>query len=232
MNNLYDEITIRIRPIEGTIRVEEHTGGVVSVKTISPDGLLACIAKGAKESKAIRSGFLPGNCVSYDVSNRHKTVALWIPPGHVDLTYHKTVYERFPMPAMAFSFKLDASGRTSGHRMAVIADGAPAPGTQVYAYPFSNVSQNGDICVGAANSLPAYRGTRALGTLPYHILSLPNNDHGYSRSNNRMGLTYRDLLEHLRDKEPQYYYGHVLLPRGATLQGFIDNNMGGKTNGR
>ena len=231
MDRKFEEITIKVRPVDGVIQVEEHTGKVVAVKNISPDGLVACFEKGIKESKTIKSGFLPDNCISYDVSNKNKDVSLWIPPGYIDFTYHKTVYEHFPMPAMAFGFRLDTSGRTSHHRMAVIADGVPSPKTQAYVYPFSNVYKNGGICIGAANSLPSYKDTRALGTLPYLILSLPNNDHEFSRSNNRQKLPYRELLEHLKDKDPQYYYGHVLIPRDAALQDFIDNKMGGTGNG-
>lgn len=225
MSNLYDEITIRIRPIDGTITVEEHTGNIVLVKNVSPDDLLKCFEKGIKESKNIRSGFLPENCISHDVRDWYKTVTLWIPSGHIDLTYHKTVYEHFPLPAMAFSFTVNADGRTSNHRMAIIADETPTPKTRLYVYPFSNVYDDSRICIGAANSLPLYKNLRTLGTLPYHILRLPNNDHMFSRCNNKQKLVYRDLLEHLKAKEASYYYEHVLIPMEASMQDFIDDNI-------
>jgi len=222
---LYDEITIRIRPVDGAIIVEEHTGNVVSVKNISPEDIVACLEKGLKESKTIQSGFLPSNCLSYDVNDKYKTVALWIPPGYIDLTYHKTVYERFPLPSMAFSFHLDSRGKTSKHRMVIVADETPSPKTPLYMYPFSNVYPNSEICTGAANSLPVYKDVRTLGTLPYHILRLPNNDHMFSRSNNKPKMLYRDLLELLKDKEPSYYYEHILIPMNAGLQDFIDDKI-------
>ena len=226
MDKLLDEITIRIRPMDGSIIVEERKNNIVAVKAIAPDSLMECLEKGIKESKEIKSGFLPENCISYKVSDRNKVVALWIPPGYVDFTYHKTLYERFPMPAMAFSFCLNASGKTTSHRMAVIGYSAPKPDTQVYAYPFSNVYATSEICIGAANSLPVHKNIRSLGTLPYHILRLPNNDHMFSQNNNKMRLMYRDLLEHLKDKEPEYYYEHILIPAGAVLQDFIDEKWG------
>jgi hypothetical protein len=226
-SKFYDEVTIRVRPIDGLIRVEERTGNVVAVKNISPNDLIACLEKGVKESKTINSGFLPENCISYDVNNKYKTVALWIPPGYVDFTYHNTVYEHFPLPAMALSFTINAHGRTYNHRMAIIADEMPAPKTQLYVYPFSNVYANSGICVGTANSLPVYKNIRTLGTLPYLILSLPNNDHNFSRTDNAPKLLYRDLLELLKNKEPSYYYEHILIPRNATLQDFIENKLGG-----
>ena len=225
MSKPYDEITIRVRPVDGTIKVEERAGGIVSVKSISRDDLVNCLVKGIKESKTIRSGFLPENCISYDVSDRYKTVALHIPSGYVDITYHKTLYERFPLPAMVFSITLDSDGKTSMHRMAVVADEKPAPKTQVYLYPFSNVYDNSAICIGAANSLPRYKDIRTLGSLPYHILQLPNNDHQFSRTNNIPKLPYRDLLEHLKGKDPLYYYEHILIPMNTDLQCFIDNKI-------
>jgi len=227
MNILYDEITVRIRPLEGTVIVEEHTGNAISVKNICPDDLLKCFEKGMKETKSISSGFLPDNCISYEVSNLSKILTLWIPPGHIDCIYHKTVYERFPMPAMAFSITVGSNGRTSAHRLTVIADEPPTPKTPLYLYPFSNVYDDGGICIGAANVLPLYKNIRPLGTLPYHILGLPNNDHQFAIRNNKQKLSYRDLLEHLKDKDPSYYYEHVLIPNGAVLQDFISEDKKG-----
>ena len=38
---------------------------------------------------------------------------------------------------------------------------------------------------------------------------------------NRLRMEYRDLLEHLKDKDPSYYYSDVLIPNGKTLKDFI-----------
>ena len=225
MHNHFDEITVRIRPLDATIAVEERIGDAVMYKNISHDDLMNCIKKSVKEAKTIRSGFLPENCISYDVSDNAKTVVVYAPPCRMDFTYHKTVYERFPLPAMAFKMSVDSFGRTSDHMLAVVADETPSPKTRVYKYPFSNVYETGLICTGAANSLPAYRDVRTLGTLPRLIMSFPNNDHMYSQNKNRQNLLYRDLLELLKDKEPSYYYEHILVPTGGTLQGFIDGRI-------
>ena len=34
-------------------------------------------------------------------------------------------------------------------------------------------------------------------------------------------MEYRELLNHLKDKEPAYYYTDVLVPNGKTLKDFI-----------
>ncbi len=41
----------------------------------------------------------------------------------------------------------------------------------------------------------------ALASLPTFLLSIPNGDHSFNALNNKLGLQYRDLLEHLKDKD-------------------------------
>lgn len=52
-------------------------------------------------------------------------------------------------------------------------------------------------------------------------MSMPNNDDYYTTNNNRQKAEFRDLLEHLKDKDPSYYYSDVLIPNGDTLETFI-----------
>ena len=103
--------------------------------------------------------------------------------------------------------------------MGVVEEGRITPASKMYCYPFSNV--NGyRMCTGG-NTLPSYESLHGIHTLPYLILSMPNNDDYYSPQNNRQGLEFRDLLEQLKDKDPGYYYSDVLIPNGDTLQDFI-----------
>lgn len=50
---------------------------------------------------------------------------------------------------------------------------------------------------------------------------MPNNDDNFDVRDNKLKLEYRDLLEHLKDKDPSYYYSDVLIPNGKTLKDFI-----------
>jgi hypothetical protein len=218
-----DKIAITIKPLEETITVAETTGGVTSSKNISHDSLIECFEKGIKDSGRVDSGFLPENCLSVSVMAGIKRFVIWHPFLFADIAYHKTAYENFPIPRMAFRFDLARSGRITGCRVAILADEKPKPDTRVFEWPFSNVYGNGSICIGAANSLPVYKTERALSSLPHFILALPNNDHNFDRGKNRLKLGYRELLEHMEDKEPSYYYEHVLIPKkSVTLGSFID----------
>ena len=91
----------------------------------------------------------------------------------------------------------------------------------MYYYPFSNVSrENGHLCVGA-NVLPIYKKLHKAYHLPAFLLSIPNNMHYYSKSDNKLGLDYRELMEHLKDKDPSYYYSDILVLKKETLGEFI-----------
>jgi len=221
---IYDEVIVRIKPLCEQIQVETRKKGVMSVKNIALQDLIDSLSKSIKESKVISSGFLPENCLSIQVSDDLKSIVLWHPLQHCDYTLFKTTYENFPIPRMVFGFDIDTSGKVKGHRMAIADDERPTVATRLYEYPFSNVYDNTSICIGAANNLPVYEKLPSLASLPNLILSIPNNDHNFKRANNRLHLDYRELLDHLQDKDSAYYYEKVLVPRkdGKTLQDFIN----------
>ena len=43
----------------------------------------------------------------------------------------------------------------------------------------------------------------------------------YDREHNRLKLSHGELLEHLKDKDPAYYYTDILVSNGKTLGDFI-----------
>ena len=50
---------------------------------------------------------------------------------------------------------------------------------------------------------------------------MPNNYDYYKESRTKLNLDYRGLLEHLKDKDSQYYYDNVLVGTDKTLNDFI-----------
>lgn len=216
-----NELRIRIIPEDGQLLVETHTDGIVKCKEIQEDALLDCIKNSIRHNH-VNSGLLPPNCLHIGIdSDGNKSYCLWYPRLYADIRYHETDYPNFPLPRLVFAFQVDMEGKISKCRMGVAADEKPAMDTVMYHYPFSNVSgEDGDICIGA-NALPKYRTPHALASLPALLLSIPNGDHSFNALNNRLGLQYRDLLEHLKGKEPSYYYSDVLIPNGKVLKDFI-----------
>ena len=136
------------------------------------------------------------------------------------MSLYDTSYPHFPIPRLVFSFSLSGEGKVSCCRLGVVADETPTPETVMYHYPFSNVS-GFHLCVGA-NTLPIYKKQYKAHHLPAFLLSIPNNMHSYSKTDNKLGMDYRELMEHLKDKDPSYYYTDILIPNSLTLQNFID----------
>lgn len=143
------------------------------------------------------------------------------PRLRADLSLYKTPYPDFPIPRLVFGFSVGAAdGAVSACRIGVIADETPTPDTIMYRYPFSNVDSSGSLCIGT-NTLPQYKELRKAAGLPALLLSIPNNFDRFDPSDNQLGLEYRDLMQHLKDKEPAYYYTDILIPNGQKLAHFI-----------
>ena len=151
---------------------------------------------------------------------------LWHPKLYADMSVYDTPYPRFPIPRLVFAFSINQKGRVSDSAIGVVADETPTPDTVMYHYPFSNVSEgDGHLCVGA-NTMPAYKKLHKAVNLPAFLLSIPNNMHGYYSTHSKLGLEYRELMEHLKDKDPSYYYTDILIPNGWTLGKFIQERGG------
>lgn len=90
----------------------------------------------------------------------------------------------------------------------------------MFFYPFSNVHPDGKVCTGN-NVLPRYKKLSAMKNFPRYLLGLPDNDDMFSRDKNKKQLNHQELLEHLKDKDPAYYYTDILVPNGRTLGEFI-----------
>ena len=91
----------------------------------------------------------------------------------------------------------------------------------MFHYPFSNVHPNNMVYTGN-NVLPRYKKQTQLRNFPRFLLGLPDNDDMYDSEKNKLHLSHGKLMEHLKDKEPAYYYSDILVPNGKTLQDFIN----------
>jgi len=214
-----DEMIIRIKS-DGDVTVEEIKGGVKSYKAISPDSLLSCINKSLLRG-GVASGLLPRGCLSFKAyDNGNREITMLHEPDSADISYMGTEYKGFPLPRLVFGFTVSDEGRVSNSRLGVIAnDEMVKPETKMYHYPFSNVS-GFHLCTGN-NTFPKCESLHTLASLPYFIMAMPNNNDHFRPSNNKPGLEMRDLMELLKDKQPSYYYEHILLPSGKTLGDFI-----------
>ncbi len=214
-----NEVVIRIRE-DKSVRVEICEDGSARTKVITPETLFECI-KGSIVKEPISTGILPTNivCVKCDDAGMRYAV-LEYQYDRADITYIQTEYKDFPLPRLLFGFKVEHGGRISAVNMGVPALGKLTPDTPMFYYPFSNVATF-SLCTGT-NSLPNIKTLQSLQNLPDLVLSWPDNDDRYNARYNQMNLERRDLMEHLRDKDRQYYYDSVLVPMPkTTLKDFL-----------
>ena len=213
------EMLIRIKE-DGRVMVETESGGVKSFKQITPDSLAECINQSLLRG-AIHTGLLPKNCISFSAyDNGNKEVVLLHAESRADISYFGTEYKNFPLPCLVFGFCITQEGHIVSCKLGVIENSNRIhPNTKMYHYPLSNVS-GFHICTGN-NTFPKCTSLHTLASLPYYILSMPNNNDHFHHSLNKQNMEMRDLLELLKNKEQAFYYSDILLPNGKVLNDFI-----------
>lgn len=211
-----NEIAIRIDKECHSVILEDQENGVITRKEIDPDSLADCIERSI--TLEVKTGLLPPGTLAVNQTDGCTGIAIWHPRRYAEFTYYNTRYERFPLPQLAFSFRLK-NGKLSNCRIGVAHDEPPSLQTRMYHYPFSNVT-GFSLCTGA-NALPAYQTLHQTAHFPDYLLALPNNDDHFNTNCNRPRLGYRELLNRLAGEDPAYYYDHILIPSGQTLSDFL-----------
>lgn len=215
------DVILRLSPTRNTIIVEEQKpGGIAAYREIDPLELYYVINQSYASNDYLDSGFLPEHCLHLSMSATEKYFVLWNPELRADVIYGDREYPNFPIPRMVFGVRVLENGKVAECSMGVVADETPTVDTPMFFYPFSNVHSDDRVCTGN-NVLPRYRKISALRNFPRYLLGLPDNDDMYDREHNRLKLSHGELLEHLKDKDPAYYYTDILVSNGKTLGDFI-----------
>lgn len=216
-----DRLSIHISD-SAEIFVEERKNGIKSCKCISLDDLLVCIKSSIREIKPVYRAVLPKNALFYSCcpETGSFSAAMEYPYNKADITYMNTEYRDFPLPKLVFGFKV-AGKKIKKVYLGITGNGILRESSLMYTYPFSNVSKDFVLCTGG-NALPEIKSPYSLSNMPDYILSLPDNDDYFNIRNNRLELGHRELMEHLADKTPEYYYSDILIPSGKTLADFYE----------
>lgn len=218
--NENDELVIHIQK-DCRIYVETQENGIKSAKYTNADEVLKSLKSSIKFEGRISSGILPQNCIAYSEDMKKcRFVAISFEDRTADIVFEKTEYKNFPLPRLVFGFSISADNRITRVRLGVTEQGRLTPKSKMFIYPFSNVS-GFSLCTGT-NTFPQMKSLHQLNGIPYFILKMPNNYDRYDEDNTKLSLDYRGLLEHLKDKDSQYYYDNVLIDMGKTLSDFIE----------
>ena len=215
-----EELVIHIKN-DSSVFMEIKEGNTVKTKSVSPEALIKAI-KSSLTGRTVKTGLLPQHIlnVTMNTENDSKYVTFEFPDSVADITYMGTEYKNFPLPRLVFGIKISSSGRIEGVNLGVPGLGKLREDTVMYYYPFSNVNRF-SMCTGA-NALPHIKSLTGLENLSRFIISLPDNDDYFDDRHNKLNLSHRDLLEHLKDKDTKYYYDEILIPMPNTsLKDFI-----------
>ena len=215
-----DRLSIHISD-SAEIAVEERRNGIKRIKNISINDLLVCIQSSLREIKPVYHAVLPKNALFYSCcpETGDFSAAIEYPYSKATVTYMATEYPDFPLPKLVFGFRISDKGKIRRVYLGVTENGILRENSKMFVYPFSNVSNNFSLCTGG-NALPAIKSPYSLSNMPDYILSLPDNDDHFKPENNSLHLGHRELMEHLTDKSPEYYYSDILIPSGKTLADF------------
>ena len=217
-----DRVTFTLSPKSPYVDCSWMDGPQVGRKTIEFSAFVKAIQESTPAPTAC-SGLLPPGTISYCESSNHQiTMTVESSDEYADITYFNTRYEHFPLPHLIFQFSFFEGQRVQSVRIGVAERERLRPDSRMFYYPFSNVcAANGRLCVGS-NILPKVSSPHGLNSLPRFLLELPNNDDWFDSTHNKPGCSMRQLLEHLKDKTPDYYESDILIPDGRTLADFID----------
>lgn len=118
-----------------------------------------------------------------------------------DFEYYGNMFEKVGMPRLLFAVVV-LNNIVQGFKIAAVKDRVIKADTEIYYYPFSNVSgPTSFACLGGNNiSKFTIDNTSQLHTMPSVFLAMPNSNDGYSNKN-ESGLEYRPLLEKLSGKK-------------------------------
>ena len=220
-----EDVILRISPSRNTIIVQEQSAsGVVSYREIDPIEFYFALNGSYTTNDYLDSGFLPEHCLHIAMNAAERRYVIWNPELRADVIYGDTEYPDFPLPRLVFSLRVLSDGKVADCSMGVVADETPTESTPMYFYPFSNVYDDERVCTGN-NVLPRYRKLTAIKNFPRYLLGLPDNDDMFTSAHNRLGLDHKALLEHLKDKDPAYYYSDILVPNRRTLGDFITRRL-------
>lgn len=215
-----DELIIHITK-NRDICVETKKNGVSSFKNVDAKSVMECLKTSVDKEASISSGLLPQNCISYAGTDRgDRFVVLSFEEKTADIMLEQTKYTDFPLPRMVIGFSIKVDDSIEKVYLGVTELGRLTPRSKMFVYPFSNVS-GFSLCTGS-NTFPQIKSLHQLNGLPYYILGMPNNYDNYGAHRTKLNIdNYRELFEHLKDKDSQYYYDNVLIDMGKTLSDFI-----------
>ncbi|MEB9892797.1 hypothetical protein P4K96_04205 [Bacillus cereus] len=199
-----NELVIRLRDY-GLPFIEEYQNGIKLGEGMYTHEALAHAILRSSTTDGFATPMLPRGTIRYTEAKGGwvNYCFIEVQPHRRTVYYHEAAIDDVPFPRLIFGFEL--MQREGKHDITKVMLGAledqclPNEDSEVYFYPYTNVTSDFTVCWGGSQ-LPCLDRVSQLTTIPELFFNSPNSDCYYS-SANMSKLPYRELVEKLKGKE-------------------------------
>lgn len=213
----------------------EEDNGIKKERTVTIDSLIMAMKESLTTACVYHSiGEIPFGYYDAEIgSERGKFCAkavMVLPAGKQMMKYEDTYYDA-AIPSLVFDFDV-SDERLSSTQVYVMKNEKPTDKSQLYRYPFGNVSESGTVCWGR-NQLPKIRKLKDLEEIMMLFIQSPCNSDYYRSSMycGHEGVSLRELFEMLKDEE-SYPEDYLVPLKGTKGNVVLGNLMQWKKNNR
>lgn len=200
----------------GMPSIEEFSNGIsLGSGAYSHEAVVSAIMQSLDYS-AIQTPVLPKNTIMYFEGPMKRYVVMEIPAHKRKVFYHSAVLKNVPFPRLVMIFKMQNQQEKlhiqDVYVAAIESNTINIENATINFYPYTNVQNDFSVCWGG-QQLPVVERISQLTTFPDIFFNSPNSDCYYHSANNSK-MTYRELIESIKNKNfPDEY----LKPTGYTF---------------
>lgn len=123
-------------------------------------------------------------------------------------------------PSLLFAIRV-VNDRVFSMRLCATKDEEINPKTQIYKYPFTNVSSHawGEVCLGGNDFTNYVINYNTIFDIPNMFFSMPNTTHGFNTVYNSKGYCLEELIIKLKDRD---FDENLLVPRNKIYAEWIE----------
>lgn len=226
-------INIEITESNGCKVIKTNRDGTKTNKEVTYGKLIAMLNAASYDEytreeaeECILSDILPGDSIisTVQVKELPKSNSKWYimlrEGAPVDIDLKGKIFKNVAMPRTLFAIKV-CNNKCASLRIGCIKDRFIKEDTPMYRYPYSNVFDTRNVCLGGNRINDFDLGTLSnLVMVPEMFLAMTNNHDGYNEAN-LSGFLYEDLLELLSGAK---FDEEILRPSSntATYQEFVN----------
>lgn len=197
------ELDDDIKNFDEYVTVTKKNGDIVEgIYRMTLTDLLAEIEDAtSREEDIIETPILPKNCVKFvwrDKARGKADIYIVVPKQRWNITFFETPIPQVGFPRMVFKYSINRKKVNLSTIIALKDDGPITKNTPIFHFPFSHVSNDGNVCMGG-NIFPDIDEIQQVGTFHNLFISSPfSTDYG---AKTLTGMSVNQLFDSLKNKD-------------------------------